>query len=85
MAESVYLLCGLTSTLCACLLYRQYRATRIPLLFWSTLCFAFMALSNILLFVDIILLPNIDLSPIRHGLTLTAAIVILFGLIRERT
>lgn len=84
MAKIVYILCGLTSVLCAALLFRQYRASRSPLLLWSTCAFMGLAVTNILLFVDLILLPNIDLSILRHGVTLVSLVMLLVGLIRER-
>ncbi len=83
MAEIVYVLCGLTSILCASLLYRRYRATRGLLLFWSTWCFLCLALTNILLFVDLILLPAIDLSVLRSVVTLAGLIMLLYGFIRN--
>ena len=85
MERIVYLLCALTSILCACLLFRQYRAARSDLLLWSTFCFALLALTNVLLVVDLIILPLIDLSHYRNALTLGAMMTLLYGLIREST
>jgi hydrogenase/urease accessory protein HupE len=85
IAKIVYALCGLTSILCAGLLYRHYCSTRAKLLFWSTCCFVGLALANILLFVDLIILPNINLSVLRSAVTLAALVMLLYGLIRERT
>ena len=61
MAELVYVLCAATSLLCAVLLLRGYLASRTRLLFWASLCFVGLALNNILLFLDLIVLPDIDL------------------------
>jgi hypothetical protein len=83
MPKLVYILCGLTSVACAILLFRQYRNTRGTLLFWSTWCFACLALTNILLFVDLILLPDIDLSLLRNSLSCAGMIMLLYGLIRQ--
>lgn len=83
MASTVYLLCGLTSVACALLLFRQFRRTRGGLLFWSTLCFVFLAMANILLFIDLVLLPEVDLSAVRNSLTLLSLMLLLYGLIRE--
>jgi hypothetical protein len=85
MAKVVYLLCALTSIGCAILLFRQYRRTRGGLLFWSTWCFASFALTNVLLFVDLVLLPETDLSVVRSSLTLAGMLMLLYGLIRETT
>jgi hypothetical protein len=61
MAETVYILCTLTSLACAALLMRGYRRSRARLLFWSGLCFFFLSLNNALLFVDKVIFPNVDI------------------------
>lgn len=84
MAEIVYALCALTSTLCALLLYRGFRSSRTPLLLWSSLCFAGLALNNVLLFVDLVLLPTTtDLGIFRSLVALVAIAALLVGLVRE--
>jgi len=83
MAGFVYALCGLTSVFCAGLLFRQYRALRGRLLFWSAGCFLCFALSNVLLFVDLVVLPNVDLSLVRNLITLVGVIMLLASLIWE--
>lgn len=81
MAEAVYLMCAFTSLLCAGMLFRSYRRMRLRLLFWSSACFACIALTNVLLFVDLALVPGADLSLLRNGLTLTGLLMLLYGLI----
>ncbi|HEX3716846.1 MAG TPA: DUF5985 family protein [Verrucomicrobiae bacterium] len=83
MAKLVYVLCGLTSILCAGLLYRRFCSTRTKLLFWSTWCFICLALSNVLLFVDLVVLPEVDLSVLRSAVMLAGLVLLLYGLIRE--
>ena len=83
MALTVYLLCALASLGCALLLARGYRATRTRLLFWGALCFFIMTVTNSLLFVDLIIWPQIDLSLWRAGLTLIALGFLVYGLIFE--
>lgn len=83
MAELVYLLCGATSTMCAVLLLRSFRTSRAKLLFWSALCFVGLALNNVLLFVDLVVVPQVDLSLLRSGIALAAMVVLLAGLIWE--
>jgi hypothetical protein len=81
-AELVYLLCALTSALCAALLLRSYFRSRTRLLVWSSLAFVGLALNNALLFVDLVLLPTtVDLSLWRNGVALAALSVLVFGLI----
>jgi hypothetical protein len=83
MPELVYVLCALTSVLCAGLLLRSYRANRSRLLLWSTLCFILLAINNILLFVDIVLVPDIDLRFVRSGSALAALALLTLGLVWE--
>lgn len=81
MAEFVYGLCALTSIVCAALLLRAYRASRLRLLFWSALCFAGLALNNALLLVDLYVVPEFDLFAVRTGTAMIAMCVLLYGLI----
>jgi hypothetical protein len=83
MAETVYLLCAVTSIACAVLLYRGYRRTRAGLLFWSSLCFSGLAANNILLFVDLVVVPGIDLSLARGLIALAGLMAMVFGLAWE--
>ncbi|HKS25500.1 MAG TPA: DUF5985 family protein [Thermoanaerobaculia bacterium] len=83
MATAVYALCILTSLVCAVLLVRGWLATRVRLLLWSALCFIGLALNNILLFVDVRVLPETDLSVVRTLPALAGVLVLLFGLIWE--
>jgi hypothetical protein len=83
MATVVYVLCILTSALCAVLLARGYRATRVRLLLWSALCFAGLALNNVLLFADIRIFREIDLSIVRTLPALAGILLLLYGLIWE--
>jgi hypothetical protein len=83
MPELVYVLCALTSVLCAGLLLRSYRANRTRLLLWSTLCFVGLAINNILLFVDIVLVPDISLQFFRTSSALIALALLTIGLIWE--
>ena len=82
MAETVYLLCALTSILCAGLLIRSYRRSRTPLLLWSSLCFVGLALNNALLFVDLVLfVQEVELAIARSMIGLVSLLILIFGLI----
>lgn len=83
MAEAVYILCAITSLLCAVLLYKGYRGSRSRLLFWSSLCFAGLALNNALLLVDIFTGPSLDLRLPRTGLAVLALAMMAHGLVGE--
>jgi uncharacterized paraquat-inducible protein A len=82
MAEAVYLLCLLTSALCAGLLFRSWRSSRTRLLLWSSACFTGLAINNLFLFVDLVVLPSsIDLSLFRGVIALLSVLVLVHGLI----
>jgi len=83
MAEVVYVLCALTSIICALLLFRGFRRSGTRLLFWSAWSFVGLALNNLLLFVDLILVPTIDLGILRAATALIGLMVLVFGLIWE--
>ncbi|MGA9884166.1 MAG: DUF5985 family protein [Candidatus Acidiferrales bacterium] len=83
MGSAVYLLASLTTIACAVLLLRGYARGRRRLLLWSGLCFAGLAVTNCLVFVDIVLLTNINLFPLRLATTVASFSVLLFGLIWE--
>jgi hypothetical protein len=84
MANAAYILCTLTSIGCAVLLLRGYNQSGSRLLFWSGLCFVGLALNNILLIVDVRLLPEVDLSNIRSLPALAGLLLLIFGLIWEK-
>lgn len=81
MASVVYALCALTSGLCAVLLLRAYGASRARLLLWSSLSFIGLACNNLLLFVDLVVLPTVDLLLYRSLMAAMAVMVLLLGLI----
>jgi hypothetical protein len=81
LATAVYLLCFLTSSACAFLLGRSYRRTRARLLLWSSLCFLFLALNNLVLVLDLLILPQFDLRLWRLLLALAGVSVLLFGFV----
>lgn len=82
--SAVYLLCLVTSIICALLLARSYSRTRARLLLWSSLCFAFLALNNLIVVVDILIFPTaVDLSLWRLAASAVAVCVLLYGFIWE--
>lgn len=84
MPELVYVLCALTSVLCAGLLLRSYWRNKSRLLLWSTLCFVGLALNNILLFVDLVVVPYaVDLRLFRSGSAIVGLALLTIGLIWE--
>jgi len=83
-ALSVYLLCLITSAACAVLLGRSYLRTRMRLLLWSSLCFVLLAANNLVVVIDLAVLPAVDLRLVRHALSLGAVLLLLIGFIWDR-
>jgi hypothetical protein len=83
MAHVVYFLCTLSALLCAVLLMRGYKRSKHELLFWSAMCFIILALSNIILVIDLVIIgpDGVDLLLWRSGLSLVGLCVLLYGLI----
>jgi hypothetical protein len=81
MATAIYALCALTSVACAALLLRGYATTRVPLLLWSGLCFVGLGLNNVLLFVDLRVAPQVDLSVWRSLPALVGVGLLIYGLV----
>lgn len=80
---AVYALCFLTSFAAMLLLLRSYAQSRTRLLLWSALSFIALAFTNLFLFVDIVLLPDIDLLPLRNFASAMAVGLLLYGFIWE--
>ncbi len=81
MTEAVYILCALTSAMCAVLLLRAWRRNGVRLLLYSGLCFVWLALNNAILCVNLVLVPGMDLSLARTLSSLMGAGTLLYGLI----
>lgn len=82
MAEAVYLLCAVTSLVCAGLLVRSYRRSRMKLILWTSLCFMGLALNNVLLFIDLAIIPeDADLRILRNLTGVGALAILLYGMI----
>ncbi|MDI1435506.1 MULTISPECIES: DUF5985 family protein [Polyangium] len=79
----VYILCTLTSLVAMTLLLRAYAARKVRLLLWSGLCFAGLALNNVLLFVDLIMIPEHDLSTVRQIPAVMGVSFLLYGLVYD--
>ena len=81
MAETVYILCALTSLACAVMLLRGYLRSRARLLLWSSLCFAFLFLNNAFLFVDKVILQSNDLVVWRSVAAMIGLLLLVIGLV----
>ena len=87
MAATVYILCALTSLACAVMLWRGFAQSRARFLMWSSLCFAGLALNNILLFADKVVFPETDyvlgvsFPVLRSAVALVGLALLIYGLI----
>lgn len=80
---AVYGLCLLTSALCAALLVRSWGRSRQPLLLWSAACFILLAVNNLLVVLDMVVLTGVNLSMARQLTSLAAVGVLIYGFIWE--
>ena len=83
MATLVYVLCALTSLACALLLLRGYRQSGARLLAWSGLFFVGLFLNNVLLIIDVRIVPEVNLAVIRLLPALVGVMLLLYGMIWE--
>ena len=83
MGAVVYFMSALTVSACAGLLLRGYARAGTKLLLWGGLCFAGLAVSNALIFIDLVLVQNLDLYRYRLITASVAMILLLYGLIWE--
>lgn len=84
MGPAIYSLCTLTALLCAYLLLRGYAQSKVHLLLWSGLCFVGLAASNLMLVLDRLVYPDVDLTVYRLLLALVGMTLLVVGLIWER-
>jgi hypothetical protein len=63
------------------MLLRAYVQQRVRLLLWSGLCFAGLMIENVMLYVDVVVVPDVDLSLWRKIPGLVALAILLFGMI----
>lgn len=83
MATAIYILCALTGILCAVLLIRGYRQSRVRLLFWSAWCFVFLSLNNVLLIIDVRVLTAVNLEVWRAIPAVIGMGLLVYGLVWE--
>lgn len=83
IARIIYALCAITSLACALLLLRGFSQSRARLLLWGGVCFACLFVNNVLLYVDIEVLPMVDLSVARAVPVLLGLALLIYGLVWE--
>ncbi len=83
MATIVYVLCALTSLACTVMLLRGYRQSGARLLLWSGLFFVGLFLNNVLLIIDVRIVPEVNLAVIRLIPAVAGVCLLLYGMIWE--
>lgn len=83
LPEMVYVLCSLTAFVCVVLLLRSYARTGVRLLLWAGICFVGLTFENVILFVDKVVIDDVDLALWRNGAALIGLLFLLYGLIWE--
>ena len=81
--SAIYVLCLVTSAACAYLLFQGYLRSSTRLLFWSGLCFAFLAVNSLIVVLDMLVLAEVDLQTYRHVAAVLAVGTLIFGLVWE--
>lgn len=81
MEAMVYAFVAVIAAICSVLLTRGYLRSRAPMLFWSALCFGGLTLSNGILFVDLVVFPQISLFTLRMVVTAVSLALLVFGFI----
>lgn len=80
----LFALAALSSLGCMWLLFRGYLRSGVRLLFWTALCFVFLSINNVTLFVDTIILPTqVDLRVVRLTAALAGIACLLYAFIWE--
>jgi hypothetical protein len=82
IAEAIYLLGAITSLAAAALLLRQSRRSPSELLLWSVAGFTGLALNNVLVYVDLVLVPTADLALMRTLAATAGLLALLYGLLK---
>jgi hypothetical protein len=85
VAATVYILSALISLACAVLLLRSWAQSRTGLLLWAAICFVGLTLNNAVLFVDKIVVSDVDLSLWRAIPALAGMLALVFGLLWEES
>jgi hypothetical protein len=86
IADAIYVICTVTSLVCTVLLARGYMRSRVPLLLWSSICFACFTLNNLLLFIDLdnYFFSNVtNLAPERTFPAAVGVVILCYALIAE--
>jgi hypothetical protein len=83
LANLVYIFGTIVTLMCAVMLFRAYLRVRFRLLLWSAVCFAGLTIANALVYVDLVVMPERDLYPLRLGVGALSMAMLVYGLVWE--
>ncbi len=83
MSAAVYILATVVCLISAVLLLRGFFSGRQRLLLWSGLCFVGLTISNLLVFLDLVIFPAVDLYFARLASAAVAMMLLVYGLVWE--
>ena len=84
MAVVVYVIGFLVTGLCALLLLQAYARGAQKLLLWSGLCFVGLTITNVLVFIDLVMWTDISLYTWRLSTAAVSMLLLLYGLVWEK-
>lgn len=82
-AGVVYIFAAITCLGCALLLVRGYMRSKMRLLFWSSFFFFALTVDNVIVFLDLVVFPQVNFSFFRNSFTLGGLFLLIYGLIYE--
>lgn len=82
MAAAVFVLCALTCIACLAFLARAYHRSRGRLVFWTAICFAGLALNNVLIAINQLIFRSVHM-PWRAIPAALGLVALAYGLIAE--
>lgn len=80
---AVYVLCAVTSGICVALLTKGFLRSGSRLLLWTAVCFFFLAIHSVLVLIELMFLPSMDLQMFRHVASFAAGVSLVAGLVWE--
>ncbi|MBY0546466.1 MAG: hypothetical protein K2W95_04200 [Candidatus Obscuribacterales bacterium] len=83
MGTVIYALCAIASIVCFGLLFRSAVASKQRLIFWTAFCFFLLSIQNIILFIDLTVISQTDLSIWRTSAGFVGCSGLLFALLWE--
>lgn len=83
MSAALYIFTSLITLVCAVLLLRAYFRVRRNLLLWSGLCFLVLTVDYLLVWADLVLIPDSEWYTSRLVTTTIAMVLLLVGLVWE--